>query len=637
MEKTKPKIRDRLFRINRRSKRAIHIASDVLVVPISFLLAFYMRLEAFYFIYNKDTYIGALIALATVFSVYATLGLYNSFTRHVSIDAVYIIAFGSALSCTALFVGIFLFGLEIPRSVPIIFAVISCVLALGTRLFVRALGQNLTSGNRENVAIFGAGTVGKQLMDALRQGSDYRVRLFIDDNPELSGRNINGVPIKSLNHAKEKFEQLKIDTLLLAMPGEVDANRRQIFDILSNHSLKVKTIPSISSLISGGLKITDLKDIKVEDLLGREPVIHNTELMAKNITGKVVLVTGAGGSIGSQLCRHIIKWKPKKLIMLDVSEFASYEIFEELKSTALGDSNNLFPLVGSVQDRDFLQKVFKRFRVDTAYHAAAYKHVPLMEQNVMQCISNNVFGTLNMAELAIDAKVSNFILVSSDKAVRPTNFMGASKRLAEIICQTLPPAHSKTCFSTVRFGNVLGSSGSVVPLFKKQIANGGPVMITHPDITRYFMTISEAAELVIQAGSIANRGEVCVLDMGKPIKIIELAQKMVTLAGYKPVLNSDGPLKEDEIAIIFSGLRAGEKLFEELTYDGYIKGTDHPRINIADEIPMQTEEVMALLDDIRTAIKNSDHKKLYSTMASITDGVSTVNESNDVFIERNDY
>ncbi len=288
--------------------------------------------------------------------------------------------------------------------------------------------------------------------------------------------------------------------------------------------------------------------------------------MAKTIAEKTVLVTGAGGSIGSELCRQIIQWKPEKLILLDVSEFAIYRLLEQLKEYPSSHTIDLIPLIGSAQDRPFIKKIFDRFTVDTTYHAAAYKHVPLMEQNVMQCIANNVFGTLNMAEIAITAKVKHFILVSTDKAVNPTNFMGASKRLAEIICQTLSTQKTNTCFSIVRFGNVLGSSGSVVPLFKKQIETGGPITVTHLDVTRYFMTIPEAAQLVIQAGSIAEGGDIFVLDMGKPIKIVDLANRMVTLAGFRPILNGGKELKDDEIAITISGLRPGEKLFEELAY-----------------------------------------------------------------------
>ena len=404
--------------------------------------------------------------------------------------------------------------------------------------------------------------------------------------------------------------------------------------MLPSYPLKVKTIPSISSLISGASLITDFKDLKVEDLLGRAPVHCNTDLMAKTITNKSVLVTGAGGSIGSEICKQIIQWKPKQLIMLDVSEFAAYVLLEDLKAIPASKGIDLITLIGSVQDRRFIKKIFERFPVDTAYHAAAYKHVPLMEQNVMQCIANNVFGTLNMAESAISTNVKNFILVSTDKAVRPANFMGASKRLAELICQTLPLVEQETCFTIVRFGNVLGSSGSVVPLFKKQIERGGPITLTHPDITRYFMTVTEAAQLVIQAGSIAKGGEVFVLDMGNPIKIMDLAKKMVSLSGLKLVSDANKGIKSDEIEVTISGLRPGEKLHEELSYNEDLVKTIHPRINATIESPMPLEKLKSLLNSLEKCINLGDHDKLFKLVASVSDGIPNIKASKDSLIER---
>ncbi|MDA7719768.1 polysaccharide biosynthesis protein [Alphaproteobacteria bacterium] len=593
-----------------------------------------MRLETTDYLYQPDTYIGVSIATLTTLAVFAGRGLYNNLTRHISMETAYSIAVGSAMSCASLLSGTLLLELEIPRSVPLIYATLICAFATAVRYFIRALGQSMAKENRENVAIYGAGTAGIQLMEALRKNPNYRVRLFIDDNRELDGKNLGGVPIRNFDHAKKKLEKLEIETLLLAIQNDSDALRRRVFDMLSDHPLKVKTIPSISSLILGGFEITELKDIKIEDLLGREPVQHDPELMAKTIAERTVLVTGAGGSIGSELCRQIILWKPKKLILLDVSEFAIYTLLEELKQHPASSRIELIPLIGSVQDRQFVNRIFDHFSADTIYHAAAYKHVPLMEQNVMQCIANNVFGTFNMAEHAIAAKVKYFILVSTDKAVNPTNFMGASKRLAEIICQTLSTQNTKTCFSIVRFGNVLGSSGSVVPLFKKQIEKGGPITITHIDVTRYFMTIPEAAQLVIQSSSIAKGGDVFVLDMGKSIKIVDLAKRMITLSGKRPVLDVSEKLKEDEIAITVSGLRPGEKLFEELTYNGDLVRTIHPRINTTAEIPIPINQLKKLLEGAETAIRDGDHEKLYQVIAKVTNGVSDVAGSNDVFIRR---
>jgi len=623
-----------LFSLNRRKKRLIQITFDVTISSIALLLAFFMRLETATYLYQPDTYVGVLIAITATLTVFTLRGMYNNFVRHISIETANSIIIGGLISCAAVLSGILLLELQIPRSVPLIYATIFCFFSTTARFLIRALGQSMISKNQENVAIYGAGTAGIQLMEALQKNPNYRVKLFIDDNPELAGKNLGGVLISNLDQAKKKFEKLEIKTLLLATPSDDNAPRRKVFDILSEHPLKVKTIPSVSSLISTRAGLAQLRDIKIEDLLGREPVEHNPSLMEKTIVNKTVLVTGAGGSIGSELCRQIISRRPKKLILLDVSEFATYILLEELKQDAAIIGVDVIPLIGSVQDKQFVQKICDRFSPETIYHAAAYKHVPLMEQNVMQCIENNVFGTLNMAEVAIATKVKHFILISTDKAVNPTNFMGASKRLAEIICQTLPPQNKSTCFAIVRFGNVLGSSGSVVPLFKKQIETGGPITLTHTDVTRYFMTIPEAAQLVIQAGSIAKGGDVFVLDMGEPIKIFDLAKKMAILSGLQPVLDPNAKLQDDQIAIAITGLRPGEKLFEELSYGTNLIGTIHPRINTAAETPMKQKELLEILATTRDAIHNADHQKLYKTIARVTNGIPNLVKSSDVFISK---
>ena len=625
-----------VFGLDRSKKRMLLFGYDTLAASIAFLFAFALRFETFDYFYLFDTYIGVLIAVSATFAVFIVQGLYNNITRYISIETAIIIATGSAVSSAVLLSSILLFELEIPSSVPLIFATFLFAFTIAMRLFIRALGQSIIRGKQENVAIYGVDTASIQLMEALRKNQNYKVKLFIDDNQELDGKYLGGVSISNFDQAKIKFKKLDIKILLLTISSNIDTTRRRVFDMLSDHPLKVKTIPSISSLISGGFEISKLKDIKIEDLLGREPVQHNPELMSKTIAEKIVFVTGAGGSIGSELCRQIILWKPRKLILLDISEFAIYKLLEELKQHPYSHEIDLIPLIGSVQDSQFIRKVFDRFSVDTIYHAAAYKHVPLMEKNVMQCIENNVFGTLNMSDLAIAAKVKYFILISTDKAVNPTSFMGASKRLAEIICQTLPTKKSNTCFSIVRFGNVLGSSGSVVPLFKKQIEKGGPITLTHLDVTRYFMTIPEAAQLVIQAGSIAKGGDVFVLDMGKPIKILDLAKRMVILSGLRPILNNDKTLKEDEIAIKVSGLRPGEKLFEELAYSTNLTGTIHPRINTTRETPMKLEQLQTLLATASDAIRDGNYKKINQIIAEVTGRTFDISGSTDIFVQRSD-
>lgn len=636
MSKTKQQYMTMLFGLDRWKKWLMLIVFDCFGAQIALFLAFFMRFETFAYLYLFDTYIVAIISMIITVVVFKIFGIYNNITRHISIETGYGIAIGSAVSCAVLLSSILFFELETPRSIPLIYATLLCVFASAIRLFISALGENMSREKQENVAIYGTGAAGIQIMEALRKNPNYRVRLFIDYNAELNGKNLGGVQISDLNNAKKKIKNLEIETLLVETTTDTGNIRGWVFDMLSDYPLKVKSIPSISSLISDGFKYADLKDINIEDLLGREPVKHNSKIMEKTIADKTVLVTGAGGSIGSELCRQIIILKPKRLILLDISEFAIYNLLEDLKQYQSSYILEILPFIGSVQDRNLIKKIFDKFLVDTTYHAAAYKHVPLMEQNVMQCVVNNVFGTYNMVELAIAARVKHFILVSTDKAVNPTNYMGASKRLAEIICQSIPTKKSNTRFSIVRFGNVLGSSGSVVPLFKKQIEKGGPIVLTHLDITRYFMTIPEAAQLVIQAGSIANGGDVFVLDMGEPIKILDLAKRMAALSGLRPILNGEKNLKEDEIAIIVSGLRPGEKLFEELSYSRNLTGTIHPHINTTEERPMKRAKLELILATLRDAIRDYDHQKLYKIFAKISDDIPNVDDSKDNFINQNE-
>ncbi|MCH1516774.1 MAG: polysaccharide biosynthesis protein, partial [Alphaproteobacteria bacterium] len=404
-----------LFGLNHSKKRLIQIVFDSLLSAAMLLVAFLMRLEKIDFVYNLDTYIGLLVAVPASVLVFAAQGQYNIVTRHISIEVAYKIIIGSAVSCAVLLSTILLFELQIPRSVPLIYGTLLCLFATIIRFFIRALGQNLNKKGRENVAIYGTVADSVQLIEALRKNSNYRIKMLIDDSPEMLGKKIFGIKIFDLNEAIKKISKLEIKTLLIAVPSDFQAIRGRVLEVLSDKPLRIKTIPNISSLISGEIKISELRDIKIEDLLGRKPAEHSSELMAKTITGKTVFVTGAGGSIGSELCRQIIRWKPEKLILLDISEYAIYNLLSELGGQSSSNDIEFIPLLGSVQDRLFIKKIFDRFAIDTTYHAAAYKHVPLMERNVMQCFSNNVFGTLNMAELAIAANVKNFVLISTDK------------------------------------------------------------------------------------------------------------------------------------------------------------------------------------------------------------------------------
>ncbi|MDA8873305.1 polysaccharide biosynthesis protein [Alphaproteobacteria bacterium] len=614
-------------------KQLIKIALDSSLASASLLLAFLMRLETTYFLYNIDTYIGILIGVVSILSTFAIRGLYNALTRYLSADTIYSIVIGSSVSSIVLIGTILFLGLEIPRSVPLIYAFLVCFLTIGLRLLIRTLSQSFSSAGKENVAIYGVGTAGVQLMEALQKSPTYNVCLFIDNNPKYKKQTLAGIPIKSLESAVQTFRLLSIKTMLLATSDDLDATRQRVFELLDDYPLKVKTIPSMASLIAGESEISQLKDIKIEDLLGREPVEQDPQLMERNISGKVVLITGAGGSIGSELCRQIIGLAPQKIIMLDISEFAIYALQQELNSNPKSKYIALIPIIGSIQSKSVVKNIFDRFSVDTVFHAAAYKHVPLMEQNIMQCIKNNVFGTLNLAELAIAAQVNNFILISTDKAVNPSNFMGASKRISEIICQNLTSANTKTCFTIVRFGNVLGSSGSVVPLFKKQIENGGPVTLTHPDVTRYFMTITEASQLVIQAGSISKGGDIFVLDMGAPIKVLDLAKKMIALAGLKPVFGEHRSITNHEVLIEVSGLRPGEKLHEQLSSSPTLTRTAHPRIMIVREASMDKNKMQSMLSSANTAINDGNHQKLHAAIVSVCTGISDIKKYRDILID----
>ena len=618
-----------LFALESWQKRLILLGFDSVVIPLSVLLALAARLESHDFFYQIDSYIACAVVFICSMALFFVRGFYNAFTRHITIDTAFTIIVAAAASALALLALIIFGGLQIPRSVPFIQAAFSVVGIASLRFFIRAIGQNINRAARKNIAIYGAGMAGRQLIEALKWNSQYRVCQIIDDDPKLHGQSLGGVKIEGFDAARKKLTLYEIDTILLAMPTAPFEVHQRIFDLLTETSVKVKSIPDLTSLIAGTADITELRDIDIVDLLGRDPAEPDPQLLGKTITGKTVLVTGAGGSIGSELCRQIAAQAPAHMVLLDISEFAIYSLLQELEKTH--PSLAITPLIGSVQDQPFVAKVLGKFAIDTIYHAAAYKHVPLMEQNVMQCIANNVFGTRNTAAAAVAAQVKHFILVSTDKAVNPTNFMGASKRLAELVCQDFASTQSTTKFAIVRFGNVLGSSGSVVPLFKQQIAAGGPVTVTHADVIRYFMTIPEAAQLVIQAGSLAKGGDIFVLDMGKPVKILDLAKKMITLSGKKPVLETEGTAGAGEIAIRVTGLRPGEKMFEELSYSDNLTGTAHPRIMTTDDSSLSGDNLEALLDAAVDAIAVDDHQKLFKLVRQVCNGVASNKTSSDVF------
>jgi FlaA1/EpsC-like NDP-sugar epimerase len=531
---------------------------------------------------NEIWMLVAGVQLIATSLIFILQGLYRSVIRYMGQQAVWDLAKAVSFSTLALAAASTVTSLNLPGTALLVYWLLLFVGIGGVRLISRAWHQVSTRADARRVIIYGAGESGRQLLNALNHGSDYRVVAFIDDNPDLHETVINGRPVLGAGDVSSLVEEHVVRQVLLAIPSASQERRRAIINSLVGLPVRVRTIPKISELISGNAIVNQIQDVDLDDLLGREPVPPHPELIGRCITDKVVMVTGAGGSIGSELCRQILTSAPKELILLDISEFALYSVDREMKSLCHrhGLHFPIITLLGSVRDEQRLESIFKTFSVDTVYHAAAYKHVPMVEYNVSEGVANNVHGTWSAAWAAHRAGVGTFVLVSTDKAVRPTNVMGASKRFAELILQGLSQIETPTRFCIVRFGNVLGSSGSVVPLFREQISTGGPVTVTHPEVSRYFMSIREAAQLVLQSGALGTGGDVLVLDMGEPVRIVELAERMIRLSGYD--VERDNMFGE-QIDVEYIGLRPGEKLHEELLLGTSVTGTGHPMIMRAEE------------------------------------------------------
>lgn len=522
---------------------------------------------------------GVLLVTLTIFT---RQGLYRSLIRHMGQHAVWDLIRAVTYSAVVFGAGIFFTQIDVSRSAPLVFWLLLFAGTGGARMALKAIYQASSRNDARKVIIYGAGESGRQLLHALSHGADYQVVAFVDDDPSLHNTVINGRPVRDSALLEELVLEEAVQQVLLAVPSASHDRRREIISSLVGMPVHVRTVPKISELVAGRASVNQIQDVDLDDLLGRDPVSPQPELIGRCITDKVVMVTGAGGSIGSELCRQILDFEPKELILFEVSEFSLYRTERELRAlcTRRGRSFPLVTLLGTVRDEKRLEALFSTFSVDTVYHAAAYKHVPMVEHNIAEGVANNVQGTWSAARAADKAGVSTFVLVSTDKAVRPTNVMGASKRFAELILQGLAQLDTQTRFCIVRFGNVLGSSGSVVPLFREQIEQGGPVTVTHPEVSRYFMSISEAAQLVLQAGSMGTGGDVFVLDMGEPVRIVDLARRMIRLSGYE--LEGD-LMSSDHIDIEFIGLRPGEKLHEELLLGTSVSGTGHPMILRAEE------------------------------------------------------
>ncbi len=622
---------EKIFALKRRSKRLIQVLTDTFLITLCFFLAMWLRLDSLSFTLTIEPWLNLISTIPITIITFVKLGLYRAVVRYISSKALVAIGIGTLISANVMFIVSQVFSLQVPRSVPFIYFAILFLTVSGIRLALRQVYLSHRKIGYKPVAIYGAGEAGRQLLNALEQSVEYKPVLFIDDNSRLDGVQIGGLNVIPFEKASPKIGDLKLKAILLAMPSVPVSVRKNIIDQLEKLPIEVKTLPGMSELIEGQPKLKDLREVSIEDLLGRDTVPPMPELMGKNIYNKTVLITGAGGSIGSELCLQVIYQLPQRLLILDISEYSLYKIHQELERISIGLEHDLdlIPIVCSVQNKTAILRILDTFNVQTIYHAAAYKHVPLVELNVVEGIRNNVFGTNSLATAAIESKVESFILISTDKAVRPSNFMGASKRLAELICQTLSEENPSTCFSIVRFGNVLGSSGSVIPRFRKQISDGGPITVTHREVKRYFMTITEAAELVIQAGSMAKGGDLFVLDMGEPIKIIELAQKMARLHGLNPVINEGLKLNKGDISITITGLRPGEKLYEELLIGKEQIGTQHPRIMAANEESLSGSQLEKTLNELENAVKCHDIKRISEVILKAPTGFKPTGKSVD--------
>ncbi|SOC57479.1 NDP-sugar epimerase, includes UDP-GlcNAc-inverting 4,6-dehydratase FlaA1 and capsular polysaccharide biosynthesis protein EpsC [Chromohalobacter canadensis] len=624
------RIHQSIAELGRAKKRLIMVAADLVALPLALWTAYALRfaewwpasfVEPFWWLFLVVPPVGVF--------VFARLGLYRAVVRFMGPQALSAVIKGALLLALLMWASAYLYEWQMfPRSVPVSFALVTLVYVGGTRLLVRAYYQWLIKHytEKEPVAIYGSGDSGVQLALALSNGREFDTVAFLDDDSGLWNCTIKGVKVHDPSRFKAVAQELGIKRVLLAMPSATKAQRKQALDKLEDVPVRVQTVPSMPEIVSGIASVDQLREVELEDLLGRDPVLPQHDLVDASIRNKVVMVTGAGGSIGSEMCRQVIRGKPKTLVLFEVSEFGLYAINQELEAvrTEMGERFSIVPLLGNVCDRNRVEAAIHHYGVQTLYHAAAYKHVPIVENNVLEGLRNNVHGTRVVAESCANLGVERCVLISTDKAVRPTNVMGATKRMAELVLQDLATHDAlkdghRTIFSMVRFGNVLGSSGSVVPLFRRQIEKGGPITVTHPDITRFFMTIPEAALLVIQAGSMAEGGDVFVLDMGESVKIVDLARRMIQLTGLEI---KDEEHVDGDIEVVYSGLRAGEKLYEELLIGDNVVKTGHSKIMRAQEETLPHQELIALLGELQEAEQTLDCQRACELLKRGVNGFS---------------
>jgi FlaA1/EpsC-like NDP-sugar epimerase len=630
-------MREFLVALPRRQKRMLQLVADTLLIWIALWLSFAVRLGDFFAAKPFDGHGWLFISTPFIaLPIFVRMGMYRAVMRYVGSDALITIA--KAVSLSALVLALVVYWYRgptalVPRSMVFNYWWLSLLLLGGLRLAMRqffignwldplSLQRDADHGVAR-VAIYGAGTAGNQLLAALRLSKTMRPVAFVDDDEGVANRVIAGLRVYTPKHIQQMIDETGADEILLAMPSISRARRRDILEALEPYALHVRSVPGFTDLASGRVKVEDIQEVDIADLLGRDAVPPRQDLFERCINNQVVLVTGAGGSIGSELCRQILASGARTLLLFEHSEFNLYSIHGELRQRIQRESLpiQLVPMLGSIRNFERLFDILQTWRVNTVYHAAAYKHVPMVEHNVAEGVLNNLVGTVNAAQASIKAGVANFVLISTDKAVRPTNVMGSTKRLAEMVLQALSRESApllfgdksgvhhvnKTRFTMVRFGNVLGSSGSVIPLFREQIKRGGPVTVTHPNITRYFMTIPEAAQLVIQAGAMGQGGDVFVLDMGSPVKIADMAEKMIRLSGLS-VRDESNP--NGDVAIEFTGLRPGEKLYEELLIGEDVKPTEHPMIMSAEEDMLPWEDLKLRLQELLAAVEQDDYARV---------------------------
>lgn len=616
-------IQRRLTGLPRVGKRAVTLGGDGAIAILAFWGAFALRLEnAWPPVLAEHWWLPPVIAALSL-AVWYALGLYHAVIRLLGAPAVTAVVKAAAVSAVIYLTLATMLRLEgIPRSTYVLYFVLLAVGLGGIRYLARRLlpspGRN--GGSRKPVLIYGAGLAGVQLADTLELGGEYRPMAFVDDDPTLHRTAIKGLMVEAPARTEDLVQRHGVKEILLALPSASRRRRHEIIESLSHLAVHVRTVPGLGDIVSGRSRVDELREVDIDDLLGRTPVPPNQRLLDGCIAGRRVLLTGAGGSIGSELGRQIVQRSPERLVVLEQNEAALYYIEQELSAIAEshGGTVQVIPILANVRDAHLTERILHDERIDTVYHAAAYKHVPLVESNVTTGVRNNVFGTLYPAQAAIAAGVRNFVLVSTDKAVNPTSVMGASKRVAEQVLQALA-AHGpgRTCLSMVRFGNVLDSSGSVVPLFRRQIREGGPVTVTHPEVTRYFMTIPEASQLVLQAGSMCDSGDIFVLDMGEPVRIVDLARRMIRLSGLS-VRDDDNPA--GDVAIRFTGLRPGEKLYEELLLGSNVTATDHPKIRRAREHYLPWNELQPELNALEVLCRESDSDGIRRMLDKLVDG-----------------